>query len=241
MRKVIAVLVAVGVLLLPTAAVADSGSITNVHPGLDSSIVFATYTSTSTECDTDGFCGWYPHAWDVPASSACFVDLSQVAYVGDYRADPGTQTATDDFSPRFNPTRICLYINGPFGETFLADYVYSPPATPPPPATPTPTPSPAPNVRPMTIGEARSRLPSVLRKQYGRRYTSRRGPLKKSCHRLSGEKVRCAVAWNTRRYRYSGHATMWNDPVDPGSIRFTTSIRRTRRPRGGGDGVTARR
>jgi hypothetical protein len=232
-RQVIAVLVAVGALLLPNAAVADSGSITNVHPGLDSSIVSATYTSTSTGCDTDGFCGWYPHAWDVAASSACFVDLSQVAYVGDYLPNPGTQTATDDFYPRFNPTRICLYINGPFGETFLADYVYTAPATPPPTGTPTPTPTPTanpePSVPPLKIGEARSRLPSVLREQYGRRYTSRRGPLKMSCYRLSSEKVRCRVGWNTRRYRYSGNATMWNDPDHPDSILFTTSIRRTRR------------
>jgi Domain of unknown function (DUF4114) len=90
------------------------------------------------------------------------------------------------------------------------------------------TPNPAPNVPPLTIGEARSRLPSVLRKQYGRRYTSRRGRLKRSCYRLSSEKVRCGVGWNTRRHRYSGKATMWNDQDDPGSILATTSIRRTR-------------
>jgi hypothetical protein len=95
--------------------------------------------------------------------------------------------------------------------------------------TPTPTTNPEPNVPPLKIGEARSRLPSVLRKQYGRRYTSRRGRLKKSCYRLSSEKVRCGVGWNTRRHRYSGNATMWNDQDDPGSILSTTSIRRTRR------------
>jgi hypothetical protein len=91
-----------------------------------------------------------------------------------------------------------------------------------------PTPNPKPNVPPLKIGEARSRLPSVLRKQYGRRYTSRRGHLKKSCYRLSSEKVRCRVGWNTRRYRYSGKATMWHDRNDPDSILFTTSIRWTR-------------
>ena len=93
----------------------------------------------------------------------------------------------------------------------------------------TPTPTPNANVPPLTIGEARSRLPGVLRKQYGRRYTSRRGPLKKSCYRLASEKVRCGVGWNTRRHRYSGKATMWHDQDDPDSIRATTSIRRTRR------------
>jgi hypothetical protein len=225
-HKVIAAFVAVTALLLPPAAGADSGSITDVHPGPGNAVVYATYTSTSTECDTMGFCGWYPHAWEVPASSACFVDLSVFAYVGDYRPDRGTQTATDDFSPRFNPTRLCLYINGPFGERLVADHVYTPTATPAP--TPTQTPSPRPDVPPRSIGEARSRLPGVLRERYGRRYTNRRGPLKKSCHRLSSEKVRCAVRWNTRRHRYSGNATMWHDPDAPDSILVTTSIRRAR-------------
>jgi hypothetical protein len=85
-----------------------------------------------------------------------------------------------------------------------------------------------PNVPPLKIREARSRLPSVLRKQYGRRYTSRRGLLKASCYRLSSEKVRCRVRWNTRRHRYSGRATMWHDRDAPHSILSTTSIRRTR-------------
>ena len=97
------------------------------------------------------------------------------------------------------------------------------------PTAPTSTPNPASNVPPLKIGEARSRLPSVLRKRYGRRYTSRRGPLKKSCTRLSSKKVRCRVGWNTRRHRYTGYATMWNDQDDPDSILATTSIRRTRR------------
>ena len=85
------------------------------------------------------------------------------------------------------------------------------------------------NERPLTIREARRRLPRVLRKQYGRRFTRRRGSLRKSCYRLSTEKVRCRVRWNTRRHRYSGNATMWNDQDDLNSILFTTSIRRTLR------------
>ena len=85
------------------------------------------------------------------------------------------------------------------------------------------------NKRPLTIREARRRLPRVLRKQYGRRFTRRRGPLRKFCHRLSTEKVRCRVRWNTRRHRYSGDATMWKAQDDQNSILFTTSIHRTRR------------
>ena len=108
------------------------------------------------------------------------------------------------------------------------------PNKPPPadglaPTGPTESPSAKPNVRPLKIGEARRRLPKVLRKQYGRRFTSRRGPLTRSCSRLATEKVRCRVRWNTRRHRYSGSATMWKGRDDRNSILFTTSIRRTLR------------
>jgi hypothetical protein len=85
------------------------------------------------------------------------------------------------------------------------------------------------NVPPLKIREARRRLPHVLRKQYGTRFTRRRGGLRKSCYRLSTEKVRCRVRWNTRRHRYSGNATMWKDQDDLHSILVRTSIRRARR------------
>jgi hypothetical protein len=94
---------------------------------------------------------------------------------------------------------------------------------------PTATPNGEPNVPPLTVREARSRLPGVLHKQYGKRFTRRRGHLRKSCYRRSTEKVRCRVRWNTTRQRYSGRATMWRDQDDPDSILFNTSIRRTRR------------
>jgi hypothetical protein len=94
---------------------------------------------------------------------------------------------------------------------------------------PTATPNGEPNVPPLKVREARSRLPGVLRKQYGKRFTRRRGHLRKSCYRRSTEKVRCRVRWKTTRQRYSGKATMWRDQDDPDSILFNTSIRRTRR------------
>ena len=97
------------------------------------------------------------------------------------------------------------------------------------PTTPTGTPNAESNVPPLKIREARRRLPRVLRKQYGRRFTRRRGSLTKSCSRLSTEKVRCRVRWNTRPHRYAGNVTMWKDQDDLNSILFTTSIRRTLR------------
>jgi hypothetical protein len=111
-----------------------------------------------------------------------------------------------------------------------------PPAGEPTPTTPTPTPNPesdvpplASNVPPLRIAEARRRLPGVLRKRYGKRYTSRRGPLKNFCYRLSTEKVRCKVRWKTRRHRYAGNATMWRKRQHPDTVLCTTSIRRARR------------
>jgi hypothetical protein len=82
---------------------------------------------------------------------------------------------------------------------------------------------------PLKIREARRWLSRVLRKQYGKRFTRHRGPLRKSCYRLSTKKVRCRVRWHTRHYRFSGNATMWRNLDDPDSLHFTTSIRRTRR------------
>jgi hypothetical protein len=112
---------------------------------------------------------------------------------------------------------------------FTGNLAPKPPPLADDPTVATPTPNPKPNVAPLKIGEARSRLPSVLRKQYGKRYTSRLGPLKRSCHRLASGKVGCRVGWTTRLDRYAGNATMWNDQDDPRSIRFTTSIRRTQK------------
>jgi hypothetical protein len=94
---------------------------------------------------------------------------------------------------------------------------------------PPPTPNAKSKVPPLKIREARRRLPRVLRKRYGRRFTRRRGPLRKFCYRRSAEKVRCRVRWNTRRHGYSGNATMWKDQDDPNSTVVTTSIHRTPR------------
>jgi Domain of unknown function (DUF4114) len=104
-----------------------------------------------------------------------------------------------------------------------------PPADGQTPTSPTETPNAESNLLPLKIREARRRLPKVLRKQYGRRFTRRLGPLTRSCSRLATGKVRCRVRWNTRRHRYSGSATLWKELDHRNSILFTTSIRRTSR------------
>jgi hypothetical protein len=227
-------------LAMPGVASAYSGSITNVHPSLDGSTVYATYTTTFDRCSSSGFCGWFPHAWEVPASSPCFVDMSHFTYVGNYQDTSGTQVGTDYFYPHYNPTRICLYVSGPDDvEYLIADYVYpGGGSTPLPAATPTPTPTPTstqPATQPtsyvaMTISEARSDVPVVLRKEYGSRFA--RSTLTRACLRASSRKVRCRVAWRKSPYKYSGAVTLWYGDDDAANdyatFTYTRQIRRTR-------------
>src|SRR4051812_6515128 len=91
MKLAITLLALSASLFVPQVATANSGSITDVHPSLDGATVYATYTTNFDVCDTNGFCGWYPHAWQVPAAQTCFVDNSHVTYVGDYQDASGTQ------------------------------------------------------------------------------------------------------------------------------------------------------
>jgi hypothetical protein len=121
------------VLALPASASANSGSITNVHPS-GSGTVDATYSVTFDQCTSYGYCGFYTHAWEVPASQACSVTKTYLTYVStNVLSTSGTITETDSFYPHYNPTRICLYAYGavPGGtgsqDYFIADYVYSAP------------------------------------------------------------------------------------------------------------------
>jgi hypothetical protein len=97
------------------------------------------------------------------------------------------------------------------------------------PTSPTGTPDVKSNLLPLKVREAERRLPKVLRKRHGKRFTKRHGPLTRSCSRLATGKVRCRVRWNTGRHRYSGSATMWRELDSRDSILATTSIRRTLR------------
>ncbi|MFN8163079.1 MAG: hypothetical protein U0R26_04460 [Solirubrobacterales bacterium] len=99
-----------------------SGSITNVH-GIDSSRAVATYTTNFNMC-TEGSCGWYPHAWQYPASRNCSPGGSHFTYVGDFHSEGGSETTTDDFYPDSGAVRICLYAYHHSTEYFIADAVY---------------------------------------------------------------------------------------------------------------------
>jgi hypothetical protein len=212
-------------LLAAQGAAAYSGSITNVHPSPDGFTVSATYTTTFDQCDEDGFCGWYPHAWQVPASQACAPGGEHFTYVGDYHEGPATETATDDFFPDYEPARICLYVSAPDdSEILIAEYLYRPVGAAP---TPTGTPAPTAGIRPMTVKKARSLVPGALRERYGRRFS--RSTLRRACHRLTSKKVRCRVSWRKGKYAYRGTITLRNDPDDPeNSFIYTTSVKRKR-------------
>jgi hypothetical protein len=223
---------------LPGTASASSGSITNVYPVGDGR-VSATYTTTYDQCGQYS-CAWYPHAWQIPASSSCYVDKTYLTYVGgpgdDIYYGPATETATDTFYPKYNPARICLYANGPSGEIFMADYVYPPPVAAPAPAAPAPAaPTPAPTVTPvsndessiapMSIREAKYYLPRVLKKKFKSKFSP--STLTRSCYRLSSETVKCRVAWRRSGSKYAGSVTMRNDPDDPdGTFLYRISVRR---------------
>jgi hypothetical protein len=229
MKTVGVVLTLAACLIAPAVASADSGSITNVAASGDGQ-VSATYTTTSTTCTSYNFCGWYPHARQVPATQQCGPwQADQLTYVGDYQDNPGTQTGTDTFYPVADAVRLCLYINDPNDtEPLVAEYVYpagTQPSPTPPPATDSPQPV---SVPPMTASDARTLLPGVLRGKYGRRFTHRTH-YKRSCYRWTSQTVRCDVRWENAGYRYRGNVKLRNDPDDPAnSFVYTITVHRKR-------------
>ena len=143
---------------------AQSGSITDVHP-IAGGQHAATFSSTSTECTLEfGFCGWYPVAWQVAATSVCFPGGSDIVYVGAYQDTVGTQTTVDSFYKQFQPVKLCLYVNGAGGYELVAETIYTtPPAPPVPPAPPAPpSPPPTPAAGPTLLSPAAdARLPAA--------------------------------------------------------------------------------
>lgn len=126
-----------GLLLLAQAppAQAASGSITNVHAVGDE--VEATYTTNMDICD-ESYCGWFPNAYQYPASQPCAPNGAHLTYVGDFHDTSGSEIATDRFFPAFEGTlRICLYAYQSGNEYFIAETTFTPPPSTPPPSTPT--------------------------------------------------------------------------------------------------------
>jgi hypothetical protein len=207
-RKVVGLLTVVVAFAaaVPAVAAADAGSITGVSPAGDGQLR-ATFITTSTRCTTAGFCGWFPQASQVPAGQPC--NGSSLVYVGDLQEKSGSQTGTETFFLDVPAIRLCLYVSGPDNvDRLVAQYDYAPPV--------------------LTVREAKEALPDVLRSKYHSRFKKRRH-FKRSCHRISKDKVRCSVRWdNAGKWRYRGTVTLRNDPDDPTSIVFSTKIKRKR-------------
>ena len=236
LRFMAALTVFMACLAVPGIAVADSGSITNVTD-LGNGTVNATYTTVG-DCagDLDGYCFWYPHAVQGPASLPCYQYVSgdgRLTYVGgapppDYIWEgPATEVTTAYFYPTWSPVRLCLYINySSNNRVLVAETVYPPTTatspTPPPPTIPVSNPVPR-----MTVSEGKSYVPGVLSDEYGRKYNRR--TLRRSCFRLTETRVRCAVSWRKGHFKYYGPVTMWNDPADPAnSFLYRVNIKRKR-------------
>jgi hypothetical protein len=92
---------------------------------------------------------------------------------------------------------------------------------------------------PLTVSDARASLPGVLRQKFGGRFTARSN-FSRSCHRLTTQKVRCKVRWDHGQWRYAGAIDMRNDPDDPSTVVFTSTVKRGPAPgSSGGDNAPA--
>ncbi len=125
--RVPVLLVALASLLLLTQASpaqAASGSIANVHSV--GGEVEATYTTNMDICD-ETYCGWFPHAYQYPASQPCAPNGAHLTYVGDLHGASGSEIATDRFTPAFEGTvRICLYAHQSGTDYFIAEATFTP-------------------------------------------------------------------------------------------------------------------
>lgn len=105
-----------------TPSATMSGAVENVH-AVPGGKLAATYVTDFHVCTT-GYCGWYAHAWQLPASRSCSVDKSHLTYVGDHHSAGGSERATEDFYPRYDAGRICLYVYHSGNEYLIADATY---------------------------------------------------------------------------------------------------------------------
>ncbi|QEC46920.1 hypothetical protein FSW04_04495 [Baekduia soli] len=190
-----------------------SGSIGNVHV-ISGGRVSATYTTTFSLCTASGYCGWYAHAWQLPASQPCSEDTSHLTYVGDLHSTSGTETETDTFSPAFSGRiRLCLYARQASVEHLVAEAVFAPGG---------PTSS-----RPFSMTRAQSEVRRALTRRFGTRFTRGLG-YRRACSRRSALRVRCVVSWRYARDRYRGSVTVWVHSITSTHTHYSIRIVRTR-------------
>lgn len=124
LRVLVPLIALAGLLLMAPSAQAASGSITNVHSVEGE--VEATYTTNMDICD-ESYCGWFPHAYQYPASQPCAPEGAHITYVGELHGTSGSETATDRFAPAFEGAiRICLYAYQSGSNYFIAEATFTP-------------------------------------------------------------------------------------------------------------------
>jgi hypothetical protein len=212
-------IIAVGLLVavLAGTASAKSGSISNVHQVRPDGLASADYSTkfTSADCDSDGYCGWFPYAVQLPASASCPASgngAPPVIYVGTVDYSPGTQVASETFYPTEPSDRLCLYITHAGDDTLVAETLYNPSVPAPPVTDPTsgPTVTTPVVVAPLGKVEARVGAREALNHRFGRTYA--RGKAKKlACTLVSDRLARCKYSFISRHYRYSGYVTVRKD------------------------------
>jgi Excalibur calcium-binding domain len=110
--------------LTPSAALADSASISAVDAGGGTMKVVADITSTS--CSTSGYCGWFAFAVERHASLPCREDDGFLTHVGSLRETSGTSHEEWTYEPFFpREDKICVLVsNGagvhPVGEAVIS-------------------------------------------------------------------------------------------------------------------------
>lgn len=102
----------------------SSGSITNLRSVRGTTKMLATYTTNFSMCTSYGYCGWFPHALQYPASQSCNPYGTDITYVGDIHESPGSQREVDDFYPKYSAGRLCLYAYHASADYFIAEALY---------------------------------------------------------------------------------------------------------------------
>lgn len=107
-----------------TPSSSSSGSITNLRSVRGTRKMLATYTTNFSMCTSYGYCGWFPHALQYPASQSCNPYGTDIVYVGNTHDDPGSEREVADFYPKYSAGRLCLYAYHASSDYFIAEALY---------------------------------------------------------------------------------------------------------------------
>jgi hypothetical protein len=118
--------VALGLMLWPSAASADSASIDSVHDAGGGQMT-VTYTVSSTAVGEFGFSGWFAYLAEDHSSRACNVSWANyLRHVVSFQQSAGSVTSTVTFRPFFpRQIKLCVYLRNPAGERALFEQAVS--------------------------------------------------------------------------------------------------------------------